>query len=107
VSLELDTPEHVRLTVVAAEPSILVLSDSWYPGWQATLNGQDVPIERANILFRAVAVPAGQHTVEFRFAPASVRRGLLLSVGSVVALVLVALVWDVWQRRAARPGPAA
>ncbi|MGH2522503.1 MAG: hypothetical protein ACRDH2_08365, partial [Anaerolineales bacterium] len=58
-------PELVRLT--ANGPGYLVLSDAYYPGWVATVDGAPVPILRADLMFRAVQLPEGSHTVEFRF----------------------------------------
>jgi hypothetical protein len=84
-------PEHVVATVVAPTDGWLLLSDAWYPGWEATVDGQPVAVERADVLFRAVAVPAGQHRVEWVYRPVSLRLGATLSLG---ALVLV-LVWGV------------
>ena len=66
-----------------------MVADTDYPGWEAAVDGQPVPILRANVAFRAVEVPAGEHVVEFRFRPASARNGLIatwfflaLSVGA-------------------------
>ncbi len=56
-----------------------MLLDRWYPGWRATVNGVDVPILRANGVFRAVEIPGGEADVEFRFAPRSLRIGGVLS----------------------------
>jgi len=82
-------PERVVATVVAPIDGWLLLSDAWYPGWEATMDGQPVAVERADVLFRAVAVPAGRHRVEWVYRPVSLRFGAVLSLG---ALVLV-LVW--------------
>lgn len=49
----------------------VVLSDPYYPGWRAYVNGERRPLLRGNLIFRAVAVPAGRHRVEFRFEPFS------------------------------------
>ncbi|MGB7948347.1 MAG: YfhO family protein, partial [Candidatus Binatia bacterium] len=68
---------------------ILVLADSYYPGWTVYVNGKDEIIRRANLFFRAVALPAGHHTVEFRYAPMSFRVGLIVSVATIVGLCLV------------------
>ena len=67
-----------------------MLSDTYYPGWRAFVDGQEQPILRGDLLFRVVAVPAGEHVVEFRFEPASVRIGLLVS--ALALLVAVAAV---------------
>src|SRR5262249_11722241 len=51
------------------EKGLLVLSDNYYPGWTATIDGQPTKILRANHTMRAVNVPPGQHLVSFQFAP--------------------------------------
>ena len=74
-------------------PGWLVLTDAYYPGWQATVNGQPADILPVNVLFRAVSLPEGEHTVVFEFAPDSVRLGVLISglslLGIAIALVVV------------------
>jgi uncharacterized membrane protein YfhO len=62
------------------------LTDVYYPGWTASVDGTAVPIHRANYAFRAVAVPPGRHVVEFHYRPASVRYGLLLSLAGALVL---------------------
>ena len=61
--------EEVVVAVETSEPAYLVLSDSYYPGWSATLDGEEIPIHKADVAFRAVAVPAGEHQVVFRYLP--------------------------------------
>jgi uncharacterized membrane protein YfhO len=65
-----------------------VLADVNYDGWNAFLDGERVPLLQADYAFRAVRVPAGKHTVEFRYTPLSFWGGLILSVA--VLLVLIA-----------------
>lgn len=94
-------PEEVALQVRTEQPGLLVLADTWYPGWNATVDGQPAPIVRANYLFRGVPVPAGEHVVTMRFQPASLRAGLLVT--AVAAVVLLALLLaGVLHRRARR-----
>lgn len=83
--------EEVTLEVTAPAPRWLVLSDLYYPGWEARLDGQPVPILRANHAFRAVRVPAGRHRVQFAYHPASVRAGAAVSLATLLALA--ALAW--------------
>jgi uncharacterized membrane protein YfhO len=66
-----------------------VLADSYYPGWTVHVNGKDEIIRRANLFFRAVALPAGQHTVEFQYAPMSFKVGLIVSLATIICLCLV------------------
>lgn len=80
--------------VTSTEPGFLFLSDAYYPGWKAYVDGEPLPILRANVAFRAVPIPAGQHEVKFRYEPASVRFGLVVSLLSL-AVTLGLLVWSV------------
>jgi uncharacterized membrane protein YfhO len=81
---------HARKRLVietdAAQPGILVVSDAWYPGWRATLDGKETPLLRADYALRGVAVPAGHHTVTMSFASAPARIGLILSLAGLLAL---------------------
>lgn len=80
--LELSVPSAERLRVQADMPArgLLLFSELYYPGWQARVDGQRVPIHRANGLLRAVEVPAGVHQVEMEYRPASVYAGMALSL---------------------------
>jgi len=90
-------PDRVEVTVRARGPSLLVLADNWYPGWQAHLDGRPVPVVRTNHTFRGVYVDAGAHRVEFRFRPTSVVVGLTVSVAAFVLWVVAAAL--AWARR--------
>jgi uncharacterized membrane protein YfhO len=68
-----------------------VLSDQYYPGWQASVNGNDARIYATDLTLRGVEVPAGRSTVEFRYRPTSFRNGVLLFVLAIIAIVLVAI----------------
>lgn len=83
-------PERVEIETDAPAPAWLVLSDSFYPGWQATIDGRDVPIFRANYLVRAARVPAGRHTVVFEYRPPLLRVGM--AVSAVAWLVAAGLI---------------
>ena len=65
---------------------LLVMSEVYYPGWNAYVDGERVEVERANFLFRAVPVPAGEHTVELRYESRSLRAGILISFLTTLAL---------------------
>ncbi len=81
----------LRLRVInpASETAWLLITDTWYPGWQATVNGKPVPVLQANGAFRAVPIPSGEAVVEMRFQPRSVQTGMSLSVLSLIVALLV------------------
>ena len=84
------TPEKLTIETAAERPSTLVVAEAWFPGWHASVDGNEVPIFRADALARAVAVPAGSHEVRFWFDVPSIWLGARLSIAAVLMLVLVA-----------------
>ncbi len=70
---------------------MLVLLDAFADGWQARVDGAAATIYPANLAFRAVAVPAGVHEVAFRYAPTSVRDGLVVTACGWLALAALAV----------------
>jgi Bacterial membrane protein YfhO len=74
--------------------AVLVLSDQYFPGWTATVDGEATEIRPANLTMRAVAVPAGEHEVVFSYEPAGWRFGLVLT--ALGALVLAARGFAPW-----------
>ncbi len=70
-------------------PGMLVISDSYYPGWRAWMDGEPAPIHRVNYGFRGVQVPGGRHTVAMRYEPASFRVGLFVSLAALALLAAV------------------
>ncbi len=85
-------PNRVDVRTKAGSPSVLVLGENHYPGWRAYLDGERVEVLRVNYALRGVRVPAGEHEVSFRYRPASVLAGLLVSLLTAALL----LVW--WRR---------
>ncbi|MBN1119825.1 MAG: YfhO family protein [Anaerolineae bacterium] len=85
--------------VVQVEPvdydRVLILSDSWYPGWQAAVDGQPVEVLRANAIFRAVIVPAGGREVIFTYRCQPLITGTLISglcwLGTIAGLAFFRL----------------
>lgn len=86
-----DLPNSVRLSVRQSSESWLVLRDTFFPGWTCRINGAPVKIIRADYLFRAVRVPAGEHHVEFTYRPMSFRVGAAISLASLMILVFLLL----------------
>jgi hypothetical protein len=83
-----DRPENLTIEVEASGSGFLVVSDAYAPGWTAEIDGESSPLLRADGLFRAVPVEAGRHTVTMRYAPASVRLGLVMSTLGLMAAAL-------------------
>ena len=76
VTLDSYTPPKVEWTVQTDAPRLFVASEVYYPaGWNAYLDGEQVPIHRVDYLLRGVHVPAGEHTLVMRFEPAADRYG--------------------------------
>ncbi|MBM3145576.1 MAG: hypothetical protein FJ010_11525 [Chloroflexi bacterium] len=78
--LEDQSPNELVIHSESAASGWVVLSDVWYPGWRARLDGSPVEIRRANFLFRAVPVPPGAHIVEFEYHPVEFYLGGALSL---------------------------
>ncbi len=84
-----ESANQVELQVNAPSGGWLVLADTDYPGWIATVNGTPTTIHRGNIAFRAVEIPSGESTVIFNYQPGWLLPGLLVSLsGLLVTLVL-------------------
>jgi hypothetical protein len=78
----------------------LALFDTFYPGWRAYLDGKEQRIYRADVFFRAVAVPAGEHTVEFRYLPGSFVYGIIIGGAGLAAwFALVIFAQIKWKQR--------
>ncbi len=83
-------PERVELRVTTDQPGYLVLTDSWYPGWNAFVDGRSAPIYRADVLFRAVRIEPGSHAVEFVYQPVSLLWGIAVSLVSLFVIASIA-----------------
>jgi hypothetical protein len=90
IDLEEFDPNRIHLQVQAPTAGFVVLTDTFYPGWEATINGQPSPIFQANLNFRAVAVEAGSHEIEFHYRPFTFTFGLWTSF--VTCLIIIATI---------------
>ncbi|MEJ2210928.1 MAG: hypothetical protein P8129_18075 [Anaerolineae bacterium] len=86
------TPNRIVVKADLDRPGLLVLSEVWYPGWQARANGGEVPIERVAGALRGIPLDAGAWTVELRYNPWTAWVGLALSGLTSVAMLGAALV---------------
>ncbi|MEO6457730.1 MAG: YfhO family protein [Chloroflexia bacterium] len=85
-----DEPELIEVEANLPVPGYLVLSDNYASGWEATVDGRSAPILRADVAFRAVALPPGRHTVAFYYRPPLFYAGALVSCTSIFAILLIA-----------------
>jgi hypothetical protein len=90
VQVESYTPNRIELRTHSAGDAFLVTADSWYPGWQAEIDGQPANLYPTDVAFRGLPVPAGDHRIEMRFAPKILWRS---GVVSALALMMVVCVF--------------
>ncbi|MCX7930441.1 MAG: YfhO family protein, partial [Chlorobi bacterium] len=96
---------HQRYRVRATGTNILFISEIYYPvSWKALIDGAEVPVYKANFAFRAVVIPPGEHTLEFRFISPAFERGKSISMASTVLVLLLGAgtLWQAWRQRGNR-----
>jgi hypothetical protein len=85
--------QEVSLEVETDEDALVLLADSYYPGWKAWVNGQETEILRANYTFRAIEVKAGKQEVLMRFKPTYFYETSLISA-AFLSLTLAGLIFS-------------
>jgi uncharacterized membrane protein YfhO len=81
-------PNFVHIEADMQCKGVVILTDTWFPGWRATVDGKSAKIERAYGMVRGVLVDPGNHTIEMRYRPLSIYLGAALSLfaaGIVIA----------------------
>lgn len=98
--VQLTSYEPNRLTyhVSSAKGGVVVFSEIYYPGWQATIDGVPVDIARADYILRAMHVPSGSHTIEMWFEPQSIRVTETIAYVALALLVIGVMAW-VWRQK--------
>lgn len=104
-ALELYEPERVVLSASTDRESMLVLTDTWDPGWRATVDGEATPILRADHALRAIRLGPGEHRIVLTFEPAWLIPGAVASLLAVAVTVLWAAFLSGWVSRRLRSGP--
>ncbi len=93
-------PNYLKYEMKAGSEQLVVFSDIYYEdGWNASVNGEPVSHFRANYVLRAMAIPAGEHTIEFRFHPKSYYNGNKVSLASSILLLLAIAGYFVMESR--------
>lgn len=96
------SPNALKYQATAAQDGFVVFSEIYYKdGWNAYIDGKLVPHLRANYVLRALPVPAGQHTIEFKFEPQSYAIGNTVSLVSSILLILglIGVAFYIWKKR--------
>jgi hypothetical protein len=83
-----ETNNRLLIHVKADQNAFLVLSDTYFTGWKAYLDGNPVKIFRANYNFRMVCVPSGKHEVKFIYRPMSVKLGILITSLGIIGILV-------------------
>jgi len=91
------SPNVVTMKTTSDTNKLLFLSDVYDAGWEASIDGKNTEVYRADYDFRAIAVPGGSHTVEYRYHPYRFRLGLVLA-GIGVAAGFLVCIWKQRQR---------
>jgi hypothetical protein len=85
-------PNRVRLRARMNCPGKIVLSDTFYPGWRAFVDGRETTISEVEGALRGVTVEGGEHEIEFHYRPLSVYGGAALTFGGLLAVVVIVLI---------------
>jgi hypothetical protein len=93
-------PQRVELIANLERPGLVVLADTFYPGWKLTIDGKPAPIYRTNRLMRGAAVKAGRHTLIYTYNPSSFRIGGIASITGL--FILAALIFWTWITRGSK-----
>lgn len=85
------SPNEISIKTNTSNDEILVLSDQYEDGWSAKVDGKQTKITRANLIFRAVKIPSGNHEVVFYYWPKSFETGLKITTITTLLIILIAL----------------
>ncbi|MBI1279341.1 MAG: YfhO family protein [Anaerolineaceae bacterium] len=84
-----DNSDSLTVKVTTNHTAWLVLADTYYPGWSATIDGAATEIRQANLAFRAVQLPAGAHEVKFEYHFRWMWAGILVSIASLMIVMVL------------------
>lgn len=85
------TPDIIKMTVNTNGNSLLFLSDPYYSGWNATVDGKQTEIYRSDYAFRSIVVPDGKHVVIFSYFPDSFRYGIYAALVGLLGICVVSI----------------
>jgi hypothetical protein len=97
------SPLAVTCRTAGDYAGLLLVDELYYPGWRATLDGRETPVYRANVISKAVVVPAGRHVVRFEYRPRSFRTGLAVTAAAAFGTLALFIALSLGRKR----GPTA
>jgi hypothetical protein len=94
-------PNHLKYVSTNSQAGFGVFSEIYYPkGWIATIDGKESEIYNVNYVLRGLQIPAGKHTIEFKFEPQVVKTGSMISlVSSILILLLIGFGIFTWKKQ--------
>lgn len=100
ITLVQHNPKYLKYESQSSQSGLAVFSEIYYPGWEATIDGQPANILRADYILRALEIPAGNHTIEFTFRPKPYTVGNKITTASswLVLILLLGSVGWTWKR---------
>ena len=81
------TPGYIKLSCTTSQPGLFFISDTYFPGWHARVDGKETKIIRTDYAFQGLWLTQGTHTIELNYDPASFKYGVLLSIIGIISLV--------------------
>jgi hypothetical protein len=89
VMVETYKNDFISLKTVSQADGILVLADNWYPAWKAFIDGIETDVSMVNGAFRGIVLPAGEHTVEYRYISETHKTGRFLTMAGLLIVAMV------------------
>ena len=97
VNFENYQDQKFTLSVYTDKDSPLIVSNPFYPGWQAFIDGNKTNIYKVNFMFQSIIIPQGNHKIEFKFRPQSFYNGIYVSVIGLVVTIFISII--LWHRK--------
>ena len=91
IGIERETMNTVELKLGAGAEADLIRTDTYFPGWTASIDGKQIPVERAEPFFSKLRIPAGAQNLTLRYTPIYLHLGIILALGSIAVTTVLSL----------------
>ncbi|MDP3057630.1 MAG: YfhO family protein [bacterium] len=92
-------PDYIEIKTDSIENGILFLSEIYYPGWEAYVDGVKTEIYQADYMFRSIKLPSGNHTIKFTYNPKIFKTGAAISIISLFSTIISLLYLSLLERK--------